>query len=204
MALFSDADGIRAQHGSPTRWQPERNPPHERSEHPEGEPWQWPEETWRAIVGRARAGRSLKPTAWPDGARCAVAISFDADHETIPLRDNDESPMRISQGQYGARQAMPRIRKLLERESVPGDVLLSRRVGAAASGGGARRGRRRARDRHPFVDPRSQHDPAARGRTRTDVPRRARRWRRSAAASRSACAPRAGISRSTRWTSSAK
>ena len=23
------------------------------------EPWQWPEETWRKIVGRARAGRSL-------------------------------------------------------------------------------------------------------------------------------------------------
>ena len=83
------------------------------------EPWQWPEETWRTMVGRARAGRSLKPSSWPEGARCAVAISFDADHETIPLRDNDPSPMRISQGQYGNRQATPRIRKLLERESVP-------------------------------------------------------------------------------------
>jgi peptidoglycan/xylan/chitin deacetylase (PgdA/CDA1 family) len=48
-----------------------------------------------------------------------VAISFDADHETIPLRDADESPMRISQGQYGNRQATPRIRQLLERESIP-------------------------------------------------------------------------------------
>jgi peptidoglycan/xylan/chitin deacetylase (PgdA/CDA1 family) len=83
------------------------------------QPWQWPEETWRTMVGRARGGRSLKPASWPNGARCAVAISFDADHETIPLRDNDPSPMRISQGQYGARQAIPRIRKLLERHSVP-------------------------------------------------------------------------------------
>jgi peptidoglycan/xylan/chitin deacetylase (PgdA/CDA1 family) len=83
------------------------------------QPWQWPEPTWRNIVGRARAGRSLKPKAWPQGARCAVAISFDADHETIPLRDGDESPMRISQGQYGNRQATPRIRKLLERYTVP-------------------------------------------------------------------------------------
>jgi peptidoglycan-N-acetylglucosamine deacetylase len=83
------------------------------------QPWQWPEETWRTMVGRARGGRSLKPAAWPGGARCAVAISFDADHETIPLRDNDPSPMRISQGQYGARQAIPRIRTLLERASVP-------------------------------------------------------------------------------------
>ena len=89
------------------------------TKHPDGEPWQWPEATWRKIVGRARAGRSMKPKAWPDGARCAVAISFDADHETIPLRDNDESPMRISQGQYGQRQATPRIRALLQREAIP-------------------------------------------------------------------------------------
>jgi peptidoglycan/xylan/chitin deacetylase (PgdA/CDA1 family) len=87
--------------------------------HPAEQPWQWSEAKWRSIVGRARAGRSLKPKAWPDGARCAVAISFDADHETIPLRDSDQSPMRISQGQYGNRQATPRIRQLLERESVP-------------------------------------------------------------------------------------
>jgi peptidoglycan/xylan/chitin deacetylase (PgdA/CDA1 family) len=87
--------------------------------HPEGEPWQWPEPVWRRIVGRARAGRNLKPATWPNGARCAVAISFDSDHETNPLRDGDESPMRISQGQYGARQAIPRIRRLAERESVP-------------------------------------------------------------------------------------
>ncbi len=90
-----------------------------RPKHPEGEPWQWPEATWRRITGRARAGRSLRPASWPGGARCAVAISFDADHETIPLRDADESPMRISQGQYGNRQAVPRIRALLARESVP-------------------------------------------------------------------------------------
>ena len=87
--------------------------------HPEGEPWQWPEATWRRITNRARAGRSLRPASWPGGVRCAVAISFDADHETIPLRDADESPMRISQGQYGNRQAVPRIRALLARESVP-------------------------------------------------------------------------------------
>ncbi len=88
------------------------------TKHPDGEPWEWGEPTWRRIVGRARAGRSLAPTAWPGGARCAFAVSFDADHETIPLRDADESPMRISQGQYGSRAAMPRIRRLLEREGI--------------------------------------------------------------------------------------
>ncbi len=89
------------------------------NDNPAPEPWQWPEETWRRIVGRARAGRSLKPARWPDGARCAVGLSFDADHDTIPLRDADESPMRISQGQYGSRQAIPRIRRLLAQEEVP-------------------------------------------------------------------------------------
>jgi peptidoglycan/xylan/chitin deacetylase (PgdA/CDA1 family) len=84
-----------------------------------GEPWRWEEKVWREIVGRARAGRSLKPARWPGDARCAVALSFDADHETIPLRDADESPMRISQGQYGNRQGIPRLKRLLEEHNVP-------------------------------------------------------------------------------------
>jgi peptidoglycan-N-acetylglucosamine deacetylase len=48
------------------------------AKHPEGEPWQWSEPTSRRIVGRARAGRSFAPKAWPGGARSAFVISFDA------------------------------------------------------------------------------------------------------------------------------
>jgi peptidoglycan/xylan/chitin deacetylase (PgdA/CDA1 family) len=81
-------------------------------------PWEWTEPQWRKIVGRARAGRSLAPKSWPGGARCAVTLSFDADHETIPLRDSDQSPMRISQGQYGNRQGIPRIRALCDRHGI--------------------------------------------------------------------------------------
>jgi hypothetical protein len=40
------------------------------------EPWQWPEEHWRGLVNHVRAGRSLRPAAWKDGARCALALSF--------------------------------------------------------------------------------------------------------------------------------
>src|ERR1700739_3644459 len=115
-AAFPTAPNARSMAG---KNQPETIPMSNTTKHPDGEPWQWPEATWRKMVGRARAGPSRKPKAGPNGARCAVAISFDADHETIPLRDADPSPMRISQGQYGNRHAMPRIRKLLERESVP-------------------------------------------------------------------------------------
>ena len=85
----------------------------------QAQPWEWPEPVWRGMVERARAGRTLHPTSWPNGARCAVALSFDADHETGPLRDADSSPMRLSQGQYGSRSGMPRIRALLQREQIP-------------------------------------------------------------------------------------
>ena len=84
---------------------------------PQLEPWQWPETTWRqASSSPVRAGRQpLKPKAWPNGARCAVAITFDAGHETIPLRDTDKSDSASARGGSGNRQAMPRIRKLLEQ-----------------------------------------------------------------------------------------
>ena len=81
-------------------------------------PWQWPEATWRGIVGKVRAGRSLKPARWKDGARCAVALSFDSDHETGTLRAGRTSPGELSRGEYGARAALPRIRALLERSGI--------------------------------------------------------------------------------------
>ena len=78
-------------------------------------PWQWPEAQWRRIVGRVRAGRPLRPKLWPGGARCAVALSFDSDHETNELREGGESIGRLSQGQYGNRQGVPRILEILAR-----------------------------------------------------------------------------------------
>lgn len=82
-------------------------------------PWQWDEETWRAIVSKVRAGRSLKPDSWPDEAVVAVALSFDADHETLTLREGQTSPGKLSQGQYGTRQGMPRVLDLLARHEIP-------------------------------------------------------------------------------------
>ena len=82
------------------------------------EPWQWPDAHWRLLVDRVRAGRSLRPREWPGGARCAVALSFDSDHETNELRDGGKSIGRMSWGQFGARVAVPRILKLLERHGV--------------------------------------------------------------------------------------
>jgi peptidoglycan/xylan/chitin deacetylase (PgdA/CDA1 family) len=81
-------------------------------------PWQWPEERWRGVVNKVRAGRSLKPAQWKNGARCAVALSFDSDHETGTLREGSTSPGLLSEGEYGSRRAVPRILKLLAKHDV--------------------------------------------------------------------------------------
>ena len=83
------------------------------------QPWQWSEQRWRGIVEHVRAGRTLRPEVWPDGARCAVALSFDSDHETGELREGGESIGRLSQGQYGNRAGIPRILALLKKYSIP-------------------------------------------------------------------------------------
>jgi len=82
------------------------------------EPWQWPEAHWRGLVDHVRAGRSLRPAQWKGGARCAVALSFDSDHETNELRDGGESIGKLSQGQYGNRQGVPRILDILASSDV--------------------------------------------------------------------------------------
>ncbi len=81
-------------------------------------PWQWAEDTWRGHVGHVRAGRSLL-SGWPGGSRVAVALSFDSDHETIPLRDGETGPGRLSQGEYGSRVGARRILALLAGRGIP-------------------------------------------------------------------------------------
>jgi peptidoglycan-N-acetylglucosamine deacetylase len=82
-------------------------------------PWQWDEVTWRGHVGHVRAGRPLLPGSWPGGARVAVALSFDSDHETIPLRDGETGPGKLSQGEYGSRVGARRILALLAGRGIP-------------------------------------------------------------------------------------
>ena len=61
-------------------------------------PWQWPEEHWRKLVNQVRAGRSFRPKTWKGGARYAVALSFDSDHETSELRDDVKKRLAALEG----------------------------------------------------------------------------------------------------------
>ena len=83
------------------------------------EPWAWPEAEWRRRVNQVRAGRNLRPASWPGGKRCAVALSFDSDHDTNELRDGGRSIGRLSWGQYGNRVGVPRILELLKKTNLP-------------------------------------------------------------------------------------
>jgi len=62
-----------------------------------------------------------REVTWPNGARCAVMLTFDFDAETLWLsRDpaNARRPGTLSQGAYGARRGVPKILELLREEGL--------------------------------------------------------------------------------------
>lgn len=71
-------------------------------------PYHWPEEHWRTRVNTVRAGRRLCPP-WPGGAKAALALSFDCDHETFELGTGRSAVGRLAWGDYGRRRGVPRI-----------------------------------------------------------------------------------------------
>src|SRR5438477_12970114 len=81
--------------------------------------WRWSMDTVRTVVNAVRAGQSLQPNEWPNGARVAVLLSFDVDNETVALRFGDPNPGSLSQGQYGSRVGLGRVLRLLDRYKNP-------------------------------------------------------------------------------------
>ena len=78
------------------------------------------EDQIRAIANRVRAGRSLQPRHWPNGARVAVLLSFDVDNDTISIaRSTTPSIGAMSQGEYGARVGLKRVVDLVDRHEIP-------------------------------------------------------------------------------------
>jgi peptidoglycan/xylan/chitin deacetylase (PgdA/CDA1 family) len=71
-------------------------------------------------VNQVRAGRDLTPKSWPGSTRVAVLLSYDVDNETVQgLRTGEINIGPLSQGQYGARVALPRIVNLMNEENIP-------------------------------------------------------------------------------------
>jgi len=86
--------------------------------------WQWSMDSVMAAVNAVRAGKSLQPAKWPNGARAAVLLSFDVDNETIPLRFGETNAGAMSQAQYGARVGLERIVKLLDAHKIPASFFI--------------------------------------------------------------------------------
>jgi peptidoglycan-N-acetylglucosamine deacetylase len=70
------------------------------------------------------AGRRLKPKKWPNGARVAVALSFDIDNSTPLLARGTPGSEPMSRGQYGAVDGLPRILRVLDKENVPASFFI--------------------------------------------------------------------------------
>ena len=81
--------------------------------------WQWTMDSVRTVVNTVRAGRNLLTAPWPNGARVAVLLSFDVDNETVALRFGEGNAGALSMGQYGSRQGLGRIVRLLDRNRIP-------------------------------------------------------------------------------------
>jgi peptidoglycan/xylan/chitin deacetylase (PgdA/CDA1 family) len=79
----------------------------------------WTEAQLKEAIGLARVGRKLTPKSWPNGARVAVALSFDTDNEAPLLRDGTTSATSLSASEYGAASGIPRILDMLDRHKIP-------------------------------------------------------------------------------------
>jgi len=74
----------------------------------------------KRAAGEVRAGRSLVPKTWPNGAKVAVCLSFDIDNESpLMARDLAPLPTPMSETEYGATEGVPRILAMLDREKLP-------------------------------------------------------------------------------------
>lgn len=73
---------------------------------------------------RVSAGRRIKPRSWPNGARVAVALSFDVDNATHSLARGLLGANELSIGEYGAIDGLPRILRVLDKYEVPASFFI--------------------------------------------------------------------------------
>ena len=131
---------------------------------------------------RCAPASATGPNGWKDGARCAVALSFDSDHETNELRDGGKSIGRMAWGQYGNRVGVPRILQAAGEARRAGDLLRAGRVARCSiPTSSARSSPRATRSASMAGSTSSTRCCRYEAEKRPDDARRPTRWRRSPA-----------------------
>lgn len=77
-----------------------------------------PEEL-RAAASAVRAGRRLTPSAWPNGARVAVCLTFSLTNAANQIARGDSAVVALTYGEFGATTGLPRVLEVLDRHEVP-------------------------------------------------------------------------------------
>ena len=86
--------------------------------------WDMSYEEIEAEVTKVRAGRTLHPASWPNGARVAVLLAFDVDNETDNMASGDMSIFSMSFHEYGARKGLGRILAALDEYDLPASFFI--------------------------------------------------------------------------------
>lgn len=79
----------------------------------------WTETQLREASGHVRAGRSLNPKTWPNGARVAVALTFNVSNSANQLARGDTAVVAMTGGEFGAAQGLARVLAVLDTHDVP-------------------------------------------------------------------------------------
>ena len=85
----------------------------------------WGEDQLRRESSHVRAGRSLNPKAWPNGARVAVALTFNVNNSANQLARGDTAVVAMTGGEFGAAQGLARVLEVLDRHEVPATFFVS-------------------------------------------------------------------------------
>jgi peptidoglycan/xylan/chitin deacetylase (PgdA/CDA1 family) len=89
----------------------------------QGPPPEVSEAALKDAMAIARVGRRLTPKSWPNGARVAVNIGYDADNIGLG-RSGGPLPGQASSGEYGAVDGLPRILAILDRLQLPASFFI--------------------------------------------------------------------------------
>jgi peptidoglycan/xylan/chitin deacetylase (PgdA/CDA1 family) len=85
----------------------------------------WTEAQLRENSSHVRAGRSLTPKAWPNGARVAVALTFNVSNAANQIARGDTAVVAMTSGEFGAAQGLARVLDVLDRHAVPGTFFVA-------------------------------------------------------------------------------